>query len=155
MSRQPRNGIDSVVTLKNATEAINSSIIPKVVHICLPGRLLYRISKMSFTHHIIVRVPRIVLGAHSAAYTGVVLDFAPTAKPSANRARSRFHHELATAIQIPVTKEKKQDTEMDPRRPKYPLSGALVQQPMTAEQSYGPPLRRPCCHSLVMLNSSK
>ena len=41
--------------------------------------------------------PRIVLGAHSAAYTGVVLDFAPTANPRANRAINKL-----IQLQIPL-----------------------------------------------------
>lgn len=63
-----------IVTFWNATDTIKPSIIPKAVHIC----------------HIMVNAPRIVFGADSAAYTGVVDDFAPTAKPSINRAMRRF-----------------------------------------------------------------
>jgi hypothetical protein len=72
-------------TFSNATETTKPSMIPKAVHIC----------------HIIVSAPLIVVGAHSAAYTGVVLDFAPTAKPSAKRAMRRLYHESAAACQIP------------------------------------------------------
>lgn len=34
-------------------------------------------------------------GEHSAPYTGVVVDFAPTAKPSKKRAKRRDHQEWA------------------------------------------------------------
>lgn len=128
-----------IVTFWKATDTMKPNMIPNAVHIC----------------HIIVKAPRIVLGAHSAAYTGVVLDFAPTAKPRANRAIKRLTHEFAAAIQIPVTNEIKQEMKMVPRLPKSLFSGAFVQQPMRAEQRYGAPLSKPCCHSLVMLNSLK
>lgn len=82
---------------------------------------------------LIVKAPRIVFGALSAAYTGVVEDLAPTANPSANRAMSRLYHESATAIQIPVTNEMKHEMKMVPRRPKNLFRGALVQQPIKAE----------------------
>ena len=45
---------------------------------------------MTLTCHIMVKAPRIVFGVDSAAYTGVVLDLAPTAKPRKNRAMRRF-----------------------------------------------------------------
>jgi hypothetical protein len=63
-----------MVVFWKATDTTKPNIIPKAVHIC----------------HIIVRAPRIVLGADSAAYTGVVDDLAPTAKPSAKRAINRL-----------------------------------------------------------------
>ena len=97
--------------------------MPKAVHIC----------------HIIVSAPRIVLGADSAAYTGVVDDFAPTANPRANLAISRLYQESAAAIQKPVTKEMKQEMNIVPRRPNILFNGALVQHPMRAEQRYGAP----------------
>lgn len=62
------------VVFWKATETTKPIMMPKAVHIC----------------HIIVSAPRMFLGADSAAYTGVVDDLAPTAKPSAKRAISRF-----------------------------------------------------------------
>lgn len=62
---------------------------------------------------------------------------------------------MAAAIQIPVTKEMKQEMKIVPLRPKSLFSGALVQQPINAEQRYGAPLSKPCCHEFVMLNSRK
>jgi hypothetical protein len=126
-------------TFSNATDTTNPSIIPNAVHIC----------------HIIVKAPLIDFGADSAAYTGVVEDFAPTAKPSANRAMRRLYQLSAAAIQNPVTKDTKQETKMVPRRPIQLFSGALVQQPMSAEQRYGAPFRSPCIHSFSIPNSWK
>jgi hypothetical protein len=82
-------------------------------------------------------------GADSAAYTGVVDDFAPTAKPRKNRAMSRLGQLFAAAIHIPVMKDMTHEIKIVPRRPKYLFSGALDQHPMRAEQRYGAPLRRP------------
>lgn len=122
-----------------ATDTTKPIMIPNAVHIC----------------HIIVSAPRMVFGADSAAKTGVVLDFAPTAKPRAKRASSKFHQVLAAAIQNPVANEMKHEMKMVPRRPKYLFKGAFVQHPMSAEQRYGAPLRSPCCQVFVMPNSSK
>jgi hypothetical protein len=91
-----------IVTFSNATETTKPSMMPKAVHIC----------------HIIVRAPRIVFGADSAAYTGVVDDLAPTANPRKNRATRRFGQLSAAAIQIPVMKEMMQEMKIVPRRPK-------------------------------------
>lgn len=74
-----------------------------------------------------------VLGADSAAYTGVVDDFAPTAKPRKKRAMRRLYQLFAAAIQIPVMNEMIHEMKMVPRRPKYLLSGALDQHPRSAE----------------------
>ena len=105
-------------TFWNATETMNPSMMPNAVHIC----------------HIMVNAPLIDLGAHSELKTGVVDDFAPTANPKQNRAMRRFGQDLATAIQIPVTKETKQEMKMVPLLPNHLFSGAFVQHPMRAEQ---------------------
>jgi hypothetical protein len=63
-----------MVVFWKATETTKPNMIPKAVHIC----------------HIMVRAPRMFLGADSAAYTGVVDDLAPTAKPRAKRAINRL-----------------------------------------------------------------
>jgi len=102
-----------------AKEEAKPSMMPKAVHIC----------------HIMVKAPRIALGAHSAAYTGVVLDLAPTASPRVKRAMSRHVQLLAAACHIPVTKAKRQEKAMVPRRPKYLFKGALSQHPMRAAEA--------------------
>jgi hypothetical protein len=91
-----------MVVFWKATETTKPIMIPKAVHIC----------------HIIVKAPRMFLGADSAAYTGVVDDFAPTAKPSAKRAINRLTQLLAAAIQMPVMNEIMQEMNIVPRRPK-------------------------------------
>lgn len=110
-----------IVVFWNATETTKPNMIPNAVHIC----------------HIMVRAPRMVFGADSAAYTGVVDDFAPTAKPNAKRDIRRLTqlrevsnrplrvsvfanitYLLAAAIQIPVMKEIIHEIKMVPRRPK-------------------------------------
>ncbi|KAI1029580.1 hypothetical protein LB503_008169 [Fusarium chuoi] len=95
------------------------SMMPKAVHIC----------------HIMVKAPRIAFGAHSAAYTGVVLDLAPTASPRVKRAMIRHIQLLAAACHIPVTKAKRQEKAMVSRRPKYLFRGALSQHPMRAAEA--------------------
>jgi hypothetical protein len=115
----------------------NPSMMPNAVHIC----------------HIIVRAPRIVFGAHSAAYTGVVEDLAPTANPRANRAMSKLYQESAAAIQNPVTNEMKHEMKMVPRRPKRLFRGAFIQQPINALQRYGAPLSKPASLLTLVLDA--
>jgi hypothetical protein len=59
-----------------------------------------------------------IAGEHSAPYTGVVVDLAPTAKPRRKRPRRRFHQVCAAAIQNEAANEIKQQMKMQPRRPK-------------------------------------
>jgi hypothetical protein len=47
---------------------------------------------------------------------------------------SRLYQLSAAAIQNEAAKEMKQEIKIVPRRPKYLLSGALVQQPIKHEQ---------------------
>lgn len=118
INRQLKPGIVGCVTSINATEAIYPSIIPNAVHIC----------------HIMTKAPRILAGEHSAPYTGVVVDLAPTAKPRRKRPSNKFHQVCAAAIQNDEAKEIKQEMKMHPRRPNQRFRGAVVQHPMTAEQ---------------------
>lgn len=136
---QLKPGMVGCVTSMKATEAMYPSIIPNAVHIC----------------HIITNAPRMMAGEHSAPYTGVVVDLAPTAKPRRNRASSRFHQVCAAAIQKDEAKDMKHEMKMHPRRPNQRFRGAVVQHPISAEHKYGAPLRSPCCHLLVTLNSAK
>jgi hypothetical protein len=101
-----------------------------------------------------VRAPRMVLGVHSAEYTGVVLDLAPTAKPSMRRAASKLPKDRAAAIQKPVATDTAQDRKMVNRRPPILLRNGFVQHPISAEQRYGAPFIRPFMASVLMSNSS-
>jgi hypothetical protein len=137
IQRHGEVGPPMTVTFWKATDTMKPSMIPKAVHYEVLELALHIFALgavLPTICHIMVSAPRMVFGAHSAAYTGVVLDLAPTAKPRANRAISRLTHVLAAAIQIPVTKEMKQEMKIVPLRPKSLFSGALVQQPIKAEQ---------------------
>lgn len=87
----------------NATETTKPIIVPKAVHIC----------------HIIVKAPRMVFGADSAAYTGVVDDFAPTANPRAKRANRRFHQlEGVSLIWLTTAEQIEENSRVSSRHPK-------------------------------------
>lgn len=80
--------------------------------------------------------PRMTAGAHSAAYTGTVVDLGPMPKPRTRRATKRCCHELVTPCQMQAAKEMKAVTKMVPRRPSHWLSGWVSQHEMTPQQSY-------------------
>ena len=102
-------------------------IIPKAVHIC----------------HIMTRAPRIGAGEHSAAYTGVVVDFEPIPSPRTKRARKRLTHEFATPSQIDATAAMAQDMKIVPRLPNKVLRGSVSQHPRIAQARYGAPTMSP------------
>jgi hypothetical protein len=97
-------------------EMTNPSMMPKAVHIC----------------HIIVKAPRMDLGAHSAAYTGVVLDLAPTARPRTRRLLRKHFQFGDAACQNAVKHAKKHEKTIVPRRPYRWFNGAFSQQPINA-----------------------
>jgi hypothetical protein len=91
-------------------------MIPAAVHIC----------------HIMVIAPRTAAGAVSAAYTGVVLDMTPTARPSNMREKMKTGRVGDTAWKMAVRKAKKQPNARVPRRPKLLLRNKLRAGPLRA-----------------------
>lgn len=108
----------------------------------LPSRLMNIVSIEVYHYRYVSFVP------------GVVLLFAPTARPRPNRAIRRLYHlsfrdqlgelsekicrqtyESAAAIQKPVTTEKKHEIKMVPRRPVHLFRNGEVQQPNKAENA--------------------
>ena len=71
-------------------------------------------------------------GAHSAAYTGTVVDFDPMPRPSTNLDMKRLTQLLATPSQIDAMAAIKQEMKIVPRRPHKLFSGAVSQHPSTA-----------------------
>lgn len=87
--------------------------------------------------------PLIGAGAHSAQYTGIVLDLAPMPRPRTNRAAKRLPQELTTPSQIDAAAAMKQEMKIVPRRPKYLFIGSFNQHPSTAQARYGAATARP------------
>ena len=75
-------------------------------------------------------------GAHSAAYTGTVVDLGPMPKPRMRRATKRCCQELVTPCQMQVANEMNAVRQMVPRRPKYWFSGCVNQHEITPQHSY-------------------
>jgi len=82
--------------------------------------------------HIMTKAPLMGAGAHSAPYTGTVVDLDPIPRPRTNLAMNKFTHEFATPSQIEATAAMKQEMKIVPRRPSRLLRGAVSQQPRMA-----------------------